>query len=176
MAVVKADAYGHGAVPVSRAALEAGADSLAVVTVEEGAELRRAGIKAPILVFTDLLPDRLPLAEELRLTVTAHSLASARRVAARPGLEAHLKVNTGMNRWGVEPHQVGEARKILDSQLSGVYTHLASADCVFNGETFFVQGGTVKRVKTWEMAETVEQKDIWEVAALGAALAAKFPH
>jgi alanine racemase len=128
MAVVKADAYGHGAVRVSRAALEAGADSLAVVTVEEGAELRRAGIKAPILVFTDLLPDRLPLAEELRLTVTAHSLASARRVAARPGLEAHLKVNTGMNRWGVEPHQVGEARKILDSQLSGVYTHLASAD------------------------------------------------
>ena len=129
MAVVKADAYGHGAVPVSRAALEAGADALAVVTVEEGAELRRAGITAPILVFTDLLPDRLPLAEELRLTVTAHSIASARRVAARPGLEAHLKVNTGMNRWGVEPHQVGEARKILDSQLSGVYTHLASADC-----------------------------------------------
>ncbi len=47
MAVVKADAYGHGAVPVSRAALEAGADSLAVVTVEEGAELRRAGIRGP---------------------------------------------------------------------------------------------------------------------------------
>jgi len=129
MAVVKADAYGHGAVPVSRATLEAGADSLAVVTVEEGAELRRAGIRAPILVFTDLLPDRLVFAEELRLIVTAHSLTSARRVAARPSLEVHLKVNTGMNRWGVEPHEVGEARKILGSQLSGVYTHLASADC-----------------------------------------------
>jgi alanine racemase len=129
MAVVKADAYGHGAVQVSRAALEAGADSLAVVTVEEGAELRRAGVRAPILVFTDLLPDRLPLAEEFRLAVTAHSLASARRVAARAGLEAHLKVNTGMNRWGVEPHEVGEARRILGSRLSGVYTHLASADC-----------------------------------------------
>jgi alanine racemase len=129
MAVVKADAYGHGAVPVSRAALEAGTDSLAVVTVEEAAELRRAGITSPILVFTDLPPDRLPLAEELRLAVTAHSLVSARLVAARPGLEAHLKVNTGMNRWGVEPYEVGEARKILGSQLSGVYTHLASADC-----------------------------------------------
>ena len=129
MAVVKADAYGHGAVPVSRAALEAGADYLAVVTVEEAAELRRAGIEAPILVFTDLLPDRLSLAEELELAVTAHSLVSARRIAARPGLEAHLKVNTGMNRWGVEPHEVGEARRILGSQLSGVYTHLASADC-----------------------------------------------
>src|SRR5919202_3930756 len=100
MAVVKADAYGHGSVPVSLAALEAGADSLAVVTAEEGAELRRAGVRAPILVFTDLLPDRLALAEELGLIVTAHSLTSARCIAARPGLEAHLKVNTGMNRWG----------------------------------------------------------------------------
>ena len=129
MAVVKADAYGHGSLPVARAALEAGADALAAVTVEEGAELRHAGITAPILIFTDLLPDKLPLAEGHSLAVTAHSITSARRIAAYPGLEAHLKVNTGMNRWGVEPYQVGEARKILGSQLSGVYTHFASADC-----------------------------------------------
>ncbi len=128
MAVVKADAYGHGAVPVSRAALEARAESLAVVTVEEGAELRRARIEAPILVFTDLLPDELALAGEYRLQVTAHSIPSARRIAAYPGLEAHLKINTGMNRWGVEPDEAGEARGILGSQLAGVYTHLASAD------------------------------------------------
>jgi alanine racemase len=128
MAVVKADAYGHGAVPVSRAALEAGAGSLAVVTIEEGAELRRAGIDAPILVFTDLLPDELALAREYRLQVTAHSILSAKRIAAHPGLETHLKINTGMNRWGVEPDEAGEARKILGSQLVGVYTHLASAD------------------------------------------------
>ena len=129
MAVVKADAYGHGSVPVSLAVLEAGADFLAVVTVEEGAELRRAGVMAPILVFTDLLPDKLPLAEEHSLVVTAHSVTSARRIAARPGLNAHLKVNTGMNRWGVELHQVREAQRILGAQLSGVYTHFASADC-----------------------------------------------
>ena len=128
MAVVKADAYGHGAVPVSRAALDAGADSLAVVTVEEGAELRNAGITAPILVFTDLAPDRLPLAEEHRLAVTAHSIPSAKHLAAHPNLKVHLKVNTGMNRWGVEPSEAGEARRILGSQLSGVYTHFASAD------------------------------------------------
>lgn len=128
MAVVKAGAYGHGAVPVSRAALEAGADALAVVTVEEGAELRSAGITAPILVFTDLAPDRLPLAEEHRLAVTAHSIPSAKHVAAHPDLKVHLKVDTGMNRWGVEPSEVGEARGILGSQLSGVYTHFASAD------------------------------------------------
>ena len=128
MAVVKADAYGHGAVEVSRAALEAGADSFAVVTVEEGLALRRGEIEAPILVFTDLLPDLLPPAENLGLTVTAHSIISARRIAERPGLRAHLKVNTGMNRWGVAPEEVGEARKILGEQLTGVYTHFASAD------------------------------------------------
>jgi alanine racemase len=128
MAVVKADAYGHGAVPVSRASLEVGADALAVVTVEEGAELRRSGIDAPILVFTDLLPDELALAEGYRLQVTAHSIPNARRIAAHPGLEVHLKINTGMNRWGVEPDEAGEARGILGSQLVGVYTHLASAD------------------------------------------------
>lgn len=128
MAVVKADAYGHGAVEVASACIDAGADSLAVVTVEEGAELRRAGLEAPILVFTDLTSDRLPIAEEHRLAVTAHSIESARRIAAHPGLEAHLKVNTGMNRWGVEPSEVGEARKILGPRLTGVYTHFASAD------------------------------------------------
>ena len=128
MAVVKADAYGHGAVPIARAAVEAGADSLAVVTVEEGAELRRAGLMVPILVFTDLPPDRLPLARKHRLAVTAHSIPSARRIAASPGIEAHLKVNTGMNRWGVEPSEAGEARGVLGSRLAGVYTHFASAD------------------------------------------------
>ncbi len=128
MAVVKADAYGHGAPPVARAALAAGADTLAVASAKEGAELRSAGLDAPILVFTDLLPDAFALAERARLAVTAHSAESARRIAARPGLRAHLKVNTGMNRWGVAPEEVGEVRKILGEQLVGVYTHLASAD------------------------------------------------
>ncbi len=128
MAVVKADAYGHGAAEVARACVGAGADSLAVVTVEEGAELRRAGLEAPILVFTDLLPDRLPLAAEHRLAVTAHSVPSAKSISTHTDLEVHLKVNTGMNRWGVEPSEVGEARKILGSQLAGVYSHFASAD------------------------------------------------
>jgi alanine racemase len=128
MAVVKADAYGHGSVEVARACIEAGADSLAVVTAEEGAELRRAGVEVPILIFTDLLPDKLPLAAEHRLAVTAHSIPSARLISTHPDLTVHLKVNTGMNRWGLEPSEVGEARKILGPLLAGVYTHLASAD------------------------------------------------
>lgn len=128
MAVVKADAYGHGAAEVARAASSAGADSFAVVTAEEGAELKRAGIRAPILIFTDLLPEKLALAAANELTATAHSLRSARSIAAVPGLRAHLKVNTGMNRWGVAPDEVGEARRILGDRLTGVYTHLACAD------------------------------------------------
>jgi alanine racemase len=130
MAVVKADAYGHGAVPVARAALDAGADSLAVVTVEEAAGLRDAGIGARILVFTDLLPDDLRRASAYDLEVTAHSVGSAKRIAGTNGdLRVHLKVNTGMNRWGVEPDEVGEALKVLGGRPTGVYTHLASADC-----------------------------------------------
>lgn len=128
MAVVKADAYGHGAVEVARACIEAGADSLAVVTAEEGVELRRAGLAVPILVFTDLRPDKLRMAAEHHLTVTAHSIESARWISAHPDLMVHLKVNTGMNRWGVEPAEVGKTRKILGPRLAGVYTHLASAD------------------------------------------------
>jgi alanine racemase len=80
------------------------------------------------LVFTDLLPDGLALATEHRLEVTAHSIPSARRITSYPHLKAHLKINTGMNRWGVAPEEVGEARKVLKDWLAGVYTHLASAD------------------------------------------------
>lgn len=128
MAVVKADAYGHGAAEVSRAAVEAGASSLAVVTVDEGEELRRAGLDAPVLVFTDLRPGELLRAKSLGLTVTAHSLESARCIARVPGLAAHLKVNTGMNRWGVRPDEVGEACRVLGGGFGGIYTHFASAD------------------------------------------------
>ena len=128
MAVVKANAYGHGAVPVACTILEAGACSLAVATAEEGVELRRSGISAPILVLADLLPGGLALAEEHRLEVTAHSIPSAKHIAARPELRAHLKINTGMNRWGIEPDEVGEVRRILEDRLVGIYTHLASAD------------------------------------------------
>jgi alanine racemase len=129
MAVVKADAYGHGAAQVARAALAGGADSLAVATAGEGAELRRAGIRAPVLVFGDLTPEGLRAAARERLAVSAHSVPSARRIAASGlDLEVHLKVDTGMNRWGLEPGEVGAALKALGRTPDGVYTHLACAD------------------------------------------------
>src|SRR5215208_5787520 len=133
MAVVKADAYGHGATEAARACIEAGADSLAVVTVQEGAELRRAGLEVPILIFTDLLPDKLPLAAEHRLAVTAHSIPSAKRISTYPDLTVHLKVNTGMNRWGVEPAEVAKRQiycfdSVLAAQPFGrVLVHAANS-------------------------------------------------
>lgn len=137
MAVVKANAYGHGAVEVARAALWAGASHLGVATPEEGRALRRAGIAAPILVLGAFVPQQAPLLLEWRLTATIASLQAARELHAesvRQGQKAriHLKVDTGMGRLGVLPDEVravaeGIAR-LPRLECEGVYTHLATAD------------------------------------------------
>lgn len=136
-AVVKAGGYGHGAVPIARAALDGGAACLAVAHVEEGEELRAGGIDGPILVLSE--PDE-PLmsrlvAAGLRPTVYTHAgieQASAAAVAAGTTLEAHLKVDTGMRRVGADPvDAVARAKEIAAAPglvLDGVWTHLAVAD------------------------------------------------
>ena len=136
-AVVKADAYGHGAVECARAALEAGATGLCVALVGEGEELRMAGIAAPILVMSEQPPDQLEDLVRLGLTATlynAGSIDALGRVASRMGVmtTVHLKVDTGMHRVGVTPSDaVARARQIAAHEwleLEGVYTHLATAD------------------------------------------------
>lgn len=139
MAVVKADAYGHGAVPVARAALQAGADGLAVALVQEGVELRRAGIEAPILVLSEQPERQLGdlVAHDLIPTVysTAYIDALEREVRSRhlSGFEVHLKIDTGMNRVGVDvADAVERAGRVVACaptlSLTGVYTHFARAD------------------------------------------------
>lgn len=138
-AVVKADAYGHGAVPVARAALEAGAAWLAVALVEEAIELRHAGIDAPILLLSEPVPDAFPLVVQHRLSTVVASeagvtaaMAAVAAVGEPTVLAVHLKVNTGMNRVGVEPADaVALARRVSEHpalRLEGVMTHLAVAD------------------------------------------------
>jgi alanine racemase len=139
MAVVKADGYGHGAVPVARAALDAGASWLGVALVEEGAELRAAGIDAPILVLSEPPPAAAPAVVGLGLTPVAYTPigieALAKAVAhgdtADP-LPVHLKVDTGMHRVGC---MADDARALAESvaardelRLEGVLTHFAVAD------------------------------------------------
>lgn len=142
-AVVKADGYGHGAVPVAEAALAGGADRLGVALVAEGAELRAAGIEAPILVLSQASPHELDDLVAHRLEATAYTEvgvvglaeAAARAHAAdptAPPVAVHLKVDTGMHRVGVRPEgAVALASAIVGAPglaLASVFTHCAVAD------------------------------------------------
>jgi alanine racemase len=134
-AVVKADAYGHGAVPVARAAVAAGAAGLGVALTSEGIALRTAGIDAPIIVLSEQPPgDAAALvAHGLTPTVTTPAGIDALAAVRQPGVAVHLKLDTGMHRIGARPEDAPAlaARVRAHSpwlHLAGVYTHLAVAD------------------------------------------------
>lgn len=131
--VVKADAYGHGDVPVAGAALEAGADLLAVALVEEGIRLREAGIEAPILLLSEPEPDAAADVAEWELIPTAYSspfIGALERTKRK--LEVHLKVDTGMHRVGAAPADLAERAAAIRSapnlNLAAVWTHFPVAD------------------------------------------------
>jgi alanine racemase len=118
-AVVKADAYGHGARDCAQAALEAGATALCVATAQEGEELRRSHPDARILVLGPLAPgeDELARLASLEVTVSTPELPE--------GLPVHAKVDTGMGRWGMAPEQL---ERIPPDRVVGLMSHLATAD------------------------------------------------
>jgi alanine racemase len=134
-AVVKADAYGHGALEVSRAVIAEGARWLAVSSVEEGVTLRRGGIQARILVMGGFLPHEQEALAEFDLTPAVHSLeqiAQVDRLAETAGrsIRYHLKIDSGMGRLGTRA-SAGEILQALarapHAQLEGLMTHFASA-------------------------------------------------
>lgn len=137
MAVVKADAYGHGAVGVSRTLAAAGVDWLGVALLEEGAEIRRAGIEIPILVLGTARPAKIALYRRYRLIPAVSSMSelalwrdwTAGNTLPQP---VHLKVNTGMARLGVAMEEVPQALEILRRSsnlvLAGLLSHFADAD------------------------------------------------
>lgn len=139
-AVVKADGYGHGAVPVARTAVAAGAEMLAVALVEEAAQLRDAGIDGPLLLLSEPPADSFDDVVGLNLQPTVYTDAgvdaAVGAVRAAPGhagrLPVHLKVDTGMRRVGASPADVpGLAKRIVDAPelvLEGALTHCAVAD------------------------------------------------
>jgi alanine racemase len=137
MGIVKADAYGHGAVPVARTLEEEGVQMLAVAMVEEGVVLREAGIRTPILVMGAMPLDEVATAvrHDLRATVddAASAVALEHEAAAcsRP-LEVHLKIDTGMNRLGVPAGDVRRTATAVAHMphlvVEGAYTHFACAD------------------------------------------------
>ena len=137
MAVVKADGYGHGAVPCARAALEAGADWLGVAILEEGVELRNSGIDSPILVMGSIFPDdgKDLVHYDLSTSVSGFALAQAlSRQAEKQGktVGVHIKIDTGMGRLGMRPEDlpnfVEQAQELKNLRMEGIFTHLSSAD------------------------------------------------
>jgi alanine racemase len=136
--VVKANAYGHGATVVGRAALAAGADWLAVAQVHEAVTLRDAGIEAPVLLLAEPHPDEVADAVETGARLTLYTPAAieavaraARRQRRRP-VPVHVKVDTGMHRVGCAPDDLIDVAGAVDKRpeltLEGVLTHLPVAD------------------------------------------------
>jgi alanine racemase len=139
LAIVKANAYGHGAVEVSRALEKFGADWFGVTCASEGVELREAGLRKPILVLTGFWPGEeaallrngltpaITQVEQLRLLERAAAKLRLKRPA-----EFHLKIDTGMNRLGVPPAELGRfVRALADCphlRLAGTFTHFAAAE------------------------------------------------
>ena len=136
-AVVKANAYGHGAVAVARQAVASGADYLAVAAVNEAMELRRAGFSEPILLL-GLVPNECVdkvVEENLTATVCDFSMAARiSRAAVRQNRNAkiHMKIDTGMGRIGIRPEEAGELAKeigeLSNIEIEGMFSHFAAAD------------------------------------------------
>ena len=137
MAVVKANAYGHGAVAAARAAIEGGATWCATATLPEAVALRQAGITAPLLALgytpAALVPDAL--AHDLRVTlydIDVACAAAATAVAGGRTLRVHVKIDTGMGRLGVFPQDarafIAQLRAMPGLQVEGAFTHFATSE------------------------------------------------
>ena len=136
MAVVKANAYGHGLIPCAEHFVKSGVDYLGVAFVEEGIELRKAGIEIPILVFGGIFDSQIKHFLEYDLDLTASSvgkLHGIEKTAEQLGKKArvHLKVDTGMERIGVHHYSaepfVNSALEMKNCEIVGVFSHLATA-------------------------------------------------
>ncbi|MSU35390.1 MAG: alanine racemase [Pedosphaera sp.] len=135
--VIKANAYGHGAIEVARVALSSGADWLGVVTLDEALALRDAGIQAPILMIGERLPEELPWCANHRLTVATGEPDTARawdQLGRERGtrLPLHLKVDTGMSRYGARWTAMEDLFSVaINAQgvvCDGLFTHFAQSD------------------------------------------------
>lgn len=147
-AVVKANAYGHGAPLVAKAAVDAGADYLAVAIVDEGIELREHGITTPILVLAEIPAATIPDALAHDLALTIGSPAGARDAVAMAeqfggSHRVHVKVDTGMHRMGAMPDDIDEVVDVLTSSraidVEGLFTHFSIADGPSDDERAFTR-------------------------------------
>jgi len=176
MAVVKANAYGHGSVELSKTALDSGCEYLGVAFVEEGIELREEDINSPILVFGSHDISYLKQAIDYKLEVTITSLQQIEALKKSDKIcNVHIKVDTGMHRAGFKTEDYEEALKqVLDSKsikLKGIYSHFATSDDE-DDSYFKTQLQRFKNIK--KISEKYIQHDvIFHMANSGAIM--KFP-
>lgn len=137
MAVVKANAYGHGLIEVSHAAIEAGVVRLCVARLEEALRLRENGIETPILVMGYVMPKRVSdvIANNISLMVNSIDLARQFNDAAAPGanrVDIHVKIDSGMRRLGLLADEIEpfcrEVKKLRHINIEGLFTHFPNAD------------------------------------------------
>ncbi|MFH1406626.1 MAG: alanine racemase [Candidatus Omnitrophota bacterium] len=137
LAVVKADAYGHGAVPVAKKLCNCGVDYLAVASIEEAQELRNAKIRSPILILGVVHPSQLKDALKLNLTLTLFTKTMIKALSKQAKTQnkivpVHIKIDTGMGRLGVWFEDamdfIIEAAASRNLKLEGIFTHLSAAD------------------------------------------------
>ncbi|WP_010532049.1 alanine racemase [Lentibacillus jeotgali] len=137
MAVIKTNAYGHGVVPIGQAAVQAGADRLGVTMVEEGAQLRANGIDVPIHILSSIMSWQAAdaVAYDLTASISSLELANAlsrEAVAQNKMVSAHLKIDTGLHRFGIDPNRALEFCRLCYElpglEWEGIYTHFSSAD------------------------------------------------
>ena len=142
LAIVKANAYGLGAVPISKALSRLGTDAFGVTCSQEGIELREAGIREPIVLLTGFWPGEehrilryklTPAIARLdQLCLLERAAAKQRGKSSRNKIPFHLKIDSGMNRLGISPHQLGEFAETYSDcahlRLAGTFTHFASSE------------------------------------------------
>jgi alanine racemase len=159
---VKADAYGHGAIPVSKKLDELGADFLGVATVQEGAELRNAGIKTPILVLSGIYQEEIEDVLTYELTPMVYRLEIAEALSAtakkkEKKIPIHIKVDTGMGRIGVlakeAPAFAKRVRKFENLEIEGIASHFSTAD---GGNSSFAEEQLQRFTRTLEEMKKVD--------------------
>lgn len=135
MAVVKANAYGHGIIEVSMSLSRAGVDYLGVASVDEALSIRKAGVKTPILILGSILPSEVEAVRHKNITLTLCTTgllkALARSAKGKEKIKVHVKIDTGMGRIGVWHTDafdfVREIIKYKNVEIEGIYTHFSSA-------------------------------------------------
>jgi alanine racemase len=159
MAVVKADAYGHGAVPTARCLAQAGVDAFAVACLAEGIALRRAGVAGQILILGYTPPEQAPLLARWRLTQAVADAAHGRALAARGvPLEVHLALDTGMHRLGIpaeDTRAIGAMYQLANLRITGVFSHLCVSDSLRPEDTAYTRAqlAAFARAVAWIRAQ-----------------------